>query len=372
MSSSSAASPSGVATTALLSGAFAALVAVAVTRAIELLGGQLGGLVATMPTTIVPASYGIAALAGLPLVGAAPPDARPQLVVVSLFAFPAGALVSSGFLAVWRYLPPLLPRDWPLRLALPVMVVASLGTWAACAAASVALGRAVAAPQGYGLACFALQGLVGLAATYRHRAAPRGASAVPLGVLLLRGSLAGASICVAVLLTAAAGDGGVAAGMAAAFPVIFLTIQVSLWLGSDGRAVQGGAVGPMMVGHLSVPSFAMIFALVSPLWGILPAIAFAWVAAVAFASLPALLWLRWRAAAASEEEEAAAAAKVAAAGAAAPEGDAAAAEVSAAAVSVAADAAAAPGLLLAGPGGQAAKGEGWDEAQLVALAAVAK
>jgi hypothetical protein len=353
-------SSGSVATTALLSGAFAALVAVAVTRAIELFGGQLGGLIATMPTTIVPASYGIAALAGLPLVGAAPPEARPQLVVASLFAFPAGALVSSGFLAVWRYLPPHLPRDWPLRLALPVMVVASLGTWATCAAASVALGRAVAAPQAYGLACFTLQGLVGLAATARHKAAPRGAAAVPLSALLLRGGLAGASICVAVVLTAAAGDGGVAAGMAAAFPVVFLTIQVSLWLGSDGRAVQGGAVGPMMLGHLAVPSFAMLFAVTAPQWGILPAMGVAWVAAVVLVSLPALVWLRWRAAIASEEEASASPSSSSAAAAAAP----AVQEAEAAAAAAAAE----PGLLAA-PVGAAAKDEGWDEGRLIDVTA---
>ena len=249
----------GVASTAVVSGVFAALVAVAVTRAIELLGGQLGGVVATLPTTIVPASYGIAALAGIPLLAAAPASARPELVVAALYAFPAGTLVSSGFLAVWRLLPPALPQRWPLRVALPVMVVTSLSTWASCAALAVALARAATAPRAFGLACFAAQAALGISSTVRHRAAPRGAGAVPLRLLLLRGGLAGAVICFAVLLAAAAGDGGVAAGVATAFPVIFLTIQVSLWLGHDGtgqdgqgKAVQGGAVGPMMLGSLAV------------------------------------------------------------------------------------------------------------------------
>jgi hypothetical protein len=253
----------GVASTAVVSGVFAALVAVAVTRAIELLGGQLGGVVATLPTTIVPASYGIAALAGIPLLAAAPASARPELVVAALYAFPAGTLVSSGFLAVWRLLPPALPQRWPLRVALPVMVVTSLSTWASCAALAVALARAATAPRAFGLACFAAQAALGISSTVRHRAAPRGAGAVPLRLLLLRGGLAGAVICFAVLLAAAAGDGGVAAGVATAFPVIFLTIQVSLWLGHDGtgqdgqgKAVQGGAVGPMMLGSLAVVSCA--------------------------------------------------------------------------------------------------------------------
>ena len=54
---------SALATTALLSGLFAAAVAIAVTRAIELLGGTLGGVLATLPTTMVPASVGFAQLA---------------------------------------------------------------------------------------------------------------------------------------------------------------------------------------------------------------------------------------------------------------------------------------------------------------------
>ena len=348
----------GVAATALLSGAFAALVAVAVTRAIELLGGTLGGLVATLPTTIVPASYGIAALAGLPIVGAAPASARPQLVAVALFAFPAGALTSSGFLAVWRYLPPLLPPRWPLRVALPVMVGASLGTWCVCAVASGALARLAPTPQPFGVACFVAQAAAGLSATAHHRAAPRGTSAVPLRALLLRGGLAGAAICAAVALSAAAGDGGVAAGLASAFPVIFLTVQVSLWLGQD-KAVQGGAVGPMMLGGIAVPAFAMMFAVLAPYVGIAPAIAVAWVLSVALCSLPAFAWLRWRAAvsAAAAAEAAAAqaaeAAEASAAGAALPPGaDSAAAPPGAVAVGGA--------LLAAGSGAAAA----WDEASI--------
>jgi len=43
----------------ILSGLFAGLVAVAVTRAIEKLGGTAGGILATLPTTVVPASLGM-------------------------------------------------------------------------------------------------------------------------------------------------------------------------------------------------------------------------------------------------------------------------------------------------------------------------
>ena len=42
----------------LLSGIFAALVAIGATVAIERLGGRLGGVLGSIPTTIVPASLG--------------------------------------------------------------------------------------------------------------------------------------------------------------------------------------------------------------------------------------------------------------------------------------------------------------------------
>ena len=44
---------------ALLSGLGAGLVATLATVAIEKLGGQLGGVIGTLPTTIIPASWGI-------------------------------------------------------------------------------------------------------------------------------------------------------------------------------------------------------------------------------------------------------------------------------------------------------------------------
>ena len=42
----------------ILSGIFAALVAIGATVAIERLGGRLGGILGSIPTTIVPASLG--------------------------------------------------------------------------------------------------------------------------------------------------------------------------------------------------------------------------------------------------------------------------------------------------------------------------
>jgi hypothetical protein len=279
-------------TTALLSGAFAACVAIAVTRVIELLGGKLGGVLASTPTTVIPASVGFALVAGLPLYGAPPPEAAPALLTSACFTVPSGMLVSAFFLTTWRYVPPLLPPTWPLRRALPAMVALSLSAWAACAAASIAVSRRVGAPVAYGTFCFALHAAVALAVTWRHKAAPKGAASVPLRALALRGALAGLAIFVSVLLS---GADGVMGGMASTFPAIFLSIQVSLWV-SSGGAVQGGAVGPVMLGAVSVSTFAMLFSAVAPLWGIAAAVGVAWGGAVLFVSLPAYIFLGWRAA----------------------------------------------------------------------------
>jgi hypothetical protein len=51
--------------TAFGSAIFAGLVAIGVTRAIEKFGGLIGGVLATLPTTVVPASIGVAASLGL-------------------------------------------------------------------------------------------------------------------------------------------------------------------------------------------------------------------------------------------------------------------------------------------------------------------
>jgi hypothetical protein len=279
-------------TTALLSGAFAALVAVAVTRLIELLGGTLGGVLASMPTTVIPASIGFALVAGLPARGAPPPDAQPGLLLAACFTVPSGMLVSALFLTVWRYVPPLLPPTWPLRRALPFMVLFSLSVWAACAAASISISRAAGNPVAYGAICFALHAAIALRVTWSHKSAPKGAASVPWRALALRGALAGLAIFFSVLLSAA-GDGGVMGGMASTFPAIFLSIQVALWA-SSGGAVQGGAVGPVMLGAVSVPTFAMLFAGLAPLWGIAAAAAVSWVGAVLLVSAPAFAYLRWR------------------------------------------------------------------------------
>lgn len=258
----------------------AATVAIGVTVAIERLGGKLGGLIGTLPTTIVPASLGLW-------------TGDPVALADAMGAVPLGMFLNALFLWAWRVAPPRLPAPWSLGARLAAMAALSLGAWSLGA---TALTLGLGAWRGAGMASW-IAGAVGLAAivavgliaTATPRPAPKGRHRVGPATLLARGLLAGVAIGVAVVVSRTGND--VAAGVASVFPAIFLTTMVSLWL-SQGEAVPAGAVGPMMLGSASVGSYALLAAALYPLLGALPGTAVAWGLAVATTTVPAWLWLR--------------------------------------------------------------------------------
>ena len=83
-----------LATSVLVSAFLAGFIAVLVTLAIERWGGLTGGILGTMPSTILPAAAGIY-LAG-----------DEELFMQSLAIMPMGMLINGLFLSVWIYLPP--------------------------------------------------------------------------------------------------------------------------------------------------------------------------------------------------------------------------------------------------------------------------
>jgi hypothetical protein len=261
----------------LLAGA----VAIGATVAVERFGARTGGLLATLPTTIVPAGWGM--WAGAQDVGA---------FGDAMGAVPIGMLVNASFLWVWRVLPPRLP-DRELGARLAVMTGASLGTWALLALAStLALDRARSAGLSVpwiGGVAFAVALLVGAVAA---RGAPRGGKVgtkVPPLALLSRGVMAALAIGVA---SGLAGSGSpLLAGMASVFPAIFLTTMVALWW-SHGDAVPSGAVGPMMLGSASVSAYALLAIGAVPSLGVVLGSVGSWVGAVVLVTVPSWLWLR--------------------------------------------------------------------------------
>jgi len=269
----------------LLPGALAAVVAIAVTVAIERWGGRVGGLLGTLPTTIVPASLGIAIQTD---------DAG---LAQAMYAVPAGMLLNALFLWLWRAVPPRLPA-LALKPRLALMTAVSLTAWfvgaAGVTAGLGALGDSLATLRWAALGCTAAILVIGALACLRTRPAPKGSRRVGPTALLARGLLAGVAIATAVWVSDVGGP--LAAGVASVFPAIFVTTMVSLWL-AQGEAVPAGAVGPMMLGSASVASYALIGASLLPALGPWLGTAVTWVAAVLSTTVPAWWWLSRRAAA---------------------------------------------------------------------------
>jgi hypothetical protein len=265
----------------LLYGLFAAVVAILATVAIERLGGHRGGLIATMPSTIVPASIGILERS------TGGDDFTWAMAAVCI-----GMAVNCFFLWMWRAIPPRLPPV-PMTARLGMMLGLSLSGWALAAALSLGLTRHLldtgASPWMVGIVCTLGIGLMGIVACLRHVPGPAGKRAVSVGVLGLRGLLAG--FCIALAVWLASKGLPLLSGMASVFPAIFLTTMVALWL-SQGDAVQLGAVGPMMLGSTSIAAYAMFAALVLPGLGPWLGTGVAWGGSVLMVSVPAYIWLQ--------------------------------------------------------------------------------
>ncbi|MEO1272784.1 MAG: hypothetical protein AAFX99_32245, partial [Myxococcota bacterium] len=167
---------------------FAGVVAIGVTMAIERWGGTIGGLLGTLPTTIVPASLGLYATA-----------ATPEAFTVAMCAVPAGMLLDVVFLYLWRIIPPRLPEGWSVRRKLVSMVVISLAAWLVMAMAVVRLLDHWKGQGGWvmwGVVGGATAVLVGLGAwaCVGRPPSPRGTHRVEPLALMARGVLAGAAI----------------------------------------------------------------------------------------------------------------------------------------------------------------------------------
>jgi hypothetical protein len=262
-------------------GLAAGLVAVLVTRLIERLGGRLGGVLGTAPTTVVPAALG--------LLGQPEAD-----FVASMATVPVGMWVNAVFLGCWRWLPGRLGA-LPGPAQLPAMILSSLGVWAAVgllALQGLRLGAAGGLPPlAIGLLALLSSLGLGLWSCRGGLHAPGASRPVRPAVLVARAALAAVAIGAAVLTSSLAGP--VVAGLAAVFPAIFLTTMVSLWV-SQGAAVQGAAVGPMMLGSASVSAYALLAAFLLPwLGGPLGSVA-AWLLSVGLVTGPAAWALRPR------------------------------------------------------------------------------
>ena len=264
--------------TIILYGAFAGLVAILVTIAIERFGGLVGGVLGTIPSTIVPAAAGVYLIDG------------EESLTSSMSVVPIGMLINGLFLGVWIVFPQYVKNG---KIRLPATIFASLIAWAGMAFTALVMIRYLTGDviSELSLGLIGLLALIVLAILFNLQGigAPKGVNKVPITILSIRGIAAGIAIAIC-LLMAELGRPFIA-GLASAFPAIFLTSMVALWI-SQGPQVPRGAAAPMMLGGASVSVYALIAMWSLPSYGVVLGSILAWVGAVMLWTIPAYLLLK--------------------------------------------------------------------------------
>ena len=262
---------------------FAGIVAILATVAVERLGGVVGGVLSSIPTTIVPAAIGIYGR------NSDVDEFRRAMAFV-----PIGILLNAGYLMLWRIVPARIGRRTRSHL-LRTTLVMTLGAWMVIATAIVLAHNAfrptVSQSLAIGLTAFVAGIALGIVANRTPHPAPKGTHRVGPAILALRG--VAATLVIGFALVLARAKLPVASGLASVFPVIFTTIMVATWL-AQGAHVPTGSVGPMALGTLSVSAFALLAAILFPVLPLGVAATLCWVLAVATVSLPAYAYLSWR------------------------------------------------------------------------------
>ncbi|KAL7753766.1 hypothetical protein RI367_000697 [Sorochytrium milnesiophthora] len=295
----------------------AGVMVVLVSIAIEKLGGIKGGILGSVPTTIIPAAFGI--WMQYQYMGSAGRRLTQEGVInyqKSMMAVPLGMLLNVFYLLMWRYLPSAYRRRYPAlttRRLLVVVTLTAIAVWAVLAIGTVFLQSNAISPHvddaelgaktditlfdrsmltSYCVTFSAILVAVTLGITigWRPPPAPRGSTKVPPRVLLFRGISAGLCIGVSVAISTISSYAG---GVMATFPVIFTTSMVAVWL-SSGEAVSSGAIGSLLLGTSSVSVFAVTSAFVVPALGFGAGVVISWVTGVVLVSLPSFFYLRWR------------------------------------------------------------------------------
>lgn len=281
---------------AALMGLAASIVAILATLAVERFGGAIGGVLATVPTTITTAAAGWAYRLSAPELAQA------------CAAVPVGQLIDGLFLLVWRYLPSHLPKSWPFYAQLATVTLSSLAVWFVLAAIYIGVRASVvsdvASATAIGIAAVTITTIVGAMSCINLPPSPPKVSGRPsAAILFARGLMAAIAIGAAVVI----GDTNqVAGGVASTFPAIFLTVQVSLWL-AHGTALPMSATGPMIMGSGSVSAYALLYGAIAPLLGPVGGAFATWPLAVLIISVPSHYFIQWRkrvcAASAGAEEQ---------------------------------------------------------------------
>ncbi|MGY8701839.1 MAG: hypothetical protein ACKVHH_03920 [Candidatus Poseidoniales archaeon] len=263
--------------TILFSALFAGIVAALVTVAIEKWGGVVGGILGTLPTTIVPATIGMYLEGGS------------EDLATSMSLIPFWMLLNALFVGAWVAYPRIRGN-----VGIKEMTSVSLIFWIITALVMTFV--LIIALDHYSKSVIGLTGLsflivLGVWMTFNPRNAPSGKNKVSKQVLLVRGLAAATAIGIAVQLSSMGQP--VIAGLASVFPAIFLTTMVALWM-SQGPEVPTGAAGPMMLGGSSVAVYSLLAPWALPEFGIIVGTLVCWFGSVISTSIPAYSWITWR------------------------------------------------------------------------------
>lgn len=262
---------------------FAGVVAVLATVVVERLGGVLGGILSSIPTTVVPFAIGSYTRA------ADIDDFRHAMAFV-----PIGILLNALYLVSWRIVPATVGR-WSRSHLLAKTTAIGLCAWLVCATAIVVIDdlvdptveQAIVA----GLIACAAGAILGCTMNWRPHPAPKGTRRVGPLVLAIRG-IAAIFVIGNALHLARLGL-PVASGIASVFPVIFTTIMVATWI-AQGPQVPTGAVGPMTLGTLAVSAYALLAIWLFPLMNLALAATLCWFGSVLLVSIPTYAFVAHR------------------------------------------------------------------------------
>ena len=262
---------------------FAGFVAIAVTLLIERYGGAIGGILGTIPTTIVPAAAGMALAT------------NDTDLNISLAIVPAGMLINGLFLVNWKILPTYFNNTEKIYTTLFTITIISLSIWSL---SGLVILRIIELGYDSSLSSFeigllgqSLLVILGVGMSWRIDSTPRGKNKVNKYVLFSRGIMAAFAIGVAVWISSLGYS--LLAGLASVFPAIFLTSMVALWI-SQGPSVPMGAAGPMILGGASVGVYAIIAMWSLPNFGIFLGSLLAWFLAIILWSVPCFQFVKWR------------------------------------------------------------------------------
>ena len=225
-----------------ISGAVAFGMSIAVTVLIENLGGALGSIIATIPSTIIPGVVIILTEEGRTM------DQRYDAIIACLYGMFGTCIL---FMPCWKVVPPLLPRKWTNGARIVASVVISLVVWFTGAMVLILL-QGVFNSMGlstitYGILIMVVSVICGVCFCWYLPPTPAGKNKVKWYIYLARGFMASCSIFISGILSQT--SSGAAAGAMSTFPAMFLTTMVSVSI-SQGPEVAVGAIGPLMMGGL--------------------------------------------------------------------------------------------------------------------------